>query len=178
MTDHRVLCAVLRLERIDFSVIQRQPPSDRKSLSLLAVLLKADSIQCLLTDGCNDETYFNWFRDKNRREVVCLARMQIFDASTADGFVEGRLGFGPQPEAAEWPPLGPPLEGRVAETPGNALWCQKCRPDHKLSRPLDKILTKSEKLWRKIVRSVVFPLKRSSFKPAEASHRDSIKGTK
>lgn len=95
MTDHRVLCAVLRLERIDFSVIQRQPPSDRKSLSLLAVLLKADSIQCLLTDGCSDETYFNWFRDENRREVVCLARMQIFDASTADGFVEGRLAFGP-----------------------------------------------------------------------------------
>lgn len=52
---------------------------------------------------------------------LCLARMQIFDASTADGFVEGRLGFGPQPEAAEWPPRGPPLEGRVAETPGNAL---------------------------------------------------------
>lgn len=61
-----------------FSVIQ-QPPSDRKSLSLLAVLLKADSIQCLMTDGCDDETYDSETKIDAR---LFLRLMQIFDAST------------------------------------------------------------------------------------------------
>lgn len=52
--------------------------------------------------------------------------------------------------------FGPPLEARVTNAPRNALWCQKCRPDHKLSRPLGKILTKSRSYGERSVGASCF----------------------
>lgn len=144
MTDHRVLCAVLRLKRIDFSVWFS---SHRQTGS-----------RCLSWLCCWKRIRYNvwWRMDATTRLILTDSEtkidarlfsrlMQIFDASTtaswkARGVGQSFKGLGNGFKVTLRLELQTP-RGTPSDVQDVALTINW----------LDKILTKSQKLWRKIV---------------------------